>query len=197
MRLPELLGAAQDPGFQFGLIGADRLHEAGVIQGPVDNHFHLREAEGFLDQVIGAALQGLDAGVQGGEGGDQDAEDIGLPLLDGGDEFQAREPTGHMQIREHHGEGCLGHPVQGCFAAGDGLGGVTLALQGLEQRGAQLGFIIHDEDGFLDHGATLAGTVRSKIRASMKMRSTSASSRFTLASWSRISRLRSTLTAAL
>ena len=78
----------------FGL-----LDELVALGGVFDGDEESVEVEGFLDEVVGSAVEGVDGGVDGAVGGDDDEGDVGGHVLGSLEDVDAVH-AGHFDVAE-------------------------------------------------------------------------------------------------
>ena len=99
-----------------------------MLQGLVDEKPHFVGAERFQDVIEGAALHGLDRGLHGAVGGDDDDRQPGEVLAHPGEQLHASH-AGHLQIGDDELEDLFVEGPGGRCAVG--LGAAGLVARGL------------------------------------------------------------------
>jgi hypothetical protein len=101
--------------------------------------------EGFLEVVEGAAVDGLDGGLEGGLGGHEDDGDLGVPIPDGGQDVHAGD-AGHADVGDDDVRRPSSQRLQGLFPLVRDRHLEPLAaeedLQGVEDGG----LVVDDQD---------------------------------------------------
>ena len=151
LELHDLPGALGHHGFQLGLVGLVFPQQGVVIEGAAQAGIDFRQLEGFLDEIVGAPFNCLDGGLRGRVAGHDDAEGLGIDVLDRFHQFEACDAPGHVQVRQDDRvmlelDGCQGgRPV---FRP---IGLVALGAECLDEQIPKIRLVVHDEDRFIGH----------------------------------------------
>ena len=146
-------GAGHHAAFEIRRIVFYLLHEPRMVHRPVKNHLQFKGLKGFLDEVVGALLQGVNRRVHGRESRDDHTEGQGIFFANGAEQFQTRK-AGHFQVREDDRIVLFSHHGQGRFAAVGLFHGIAVLGKSFAKRAPHSYFIVHEKNGLGDHGAS-------------------------------------------
>ena len=119
--------------------------EGAALGGAIEGGGELFEGEGLGEVVAGAGAHGFDGGVDGGEGGHDDDDGLGMV---GVDVFEQREAAaaGELEVEQEDIDGAV---LEGEAGGGDGVGGLGGEAEAGGDLGAGVadgGIVVDDQD---------------------------------------------------
>ena len=115
--------------------------------------------EGLADAAEGAALPRADGRVEGGVGGDDDDDGLGVGLQNLFERAQAAH-AGHRDVEEHHVVGAPAVSLQALFAGLRQIDAIPFRREQRLQHVAHDLLVVHDEDGTFSRHPNLCNGCR-------------------------------------
>ncbi|MNX27781.1 hypothetical protein D3C86_578740 [compost metagenome] len=142
-RLPDQAGRRHGLGAQTPVLALQR----GGFQGALDHHDQPVGLERFLDEVIGAALQGADGGFDVPVARDHDDRQVLIQSLDHIQQFQPVQ-TAALHPDVEHGQRRLARPDrgQGLVRVGGRADRMALVLKQARDQLADVRLVVHDQN---------------------------------------------------
>ena len=118
-----------------------------LFQGGMEHVEQRVELEWLGDEVRGPLLDGVDRILHSAEPGDDDRDDLGIPLQ-GGVEHGAPVHTRQTEVGDDDVERELGEPGDGVFAAGGLFDDEAVVGETFRDRFSQGGLVVYEKQMF-------------------------------------------------
>ena len=115
-------------------------------QGPGDHQPELIDIDGLDQVIVGPPADGLLAGIDGGEGRDQDYDRVGMFFPGGVEDVQAGLVAAEIEVGDDQVKAAAVDLSQGVFG-GIGRNRRSLSVQGLDEDIGMVLFIVHNQNG--------------------------------------------------